>query len=247
MINMKALKIFLTVVMLQVGMQAHSDDALADLVKGILGAKLLLGIASEMVGEDEENSQESDAINSNSGQKSGLGYRYYLMGQKQCKKNEYMQAIKWFRESDKQGYMWAKRAIDSANEKCVNNDTYASNKEEKCPSGEFPTHYVDNKCPNRDNKWSKNNTKISSDAIESAFDSHRNKGGHKVIIGKNITIKAPKYVENAAVVPVTVVFGDRVHSGDKVKLYVNGKLALQVNPKKGSYVDQISTRVIDFI
>jgi len=216
---------------------------LADLVKALLGAKLIEGVISEIAGENEETEQAYSS-NNNSSQEGSMGYQYYIIGQKSCKEGKYKEALKWFKESQHLEYEHAKRAIDSANVKCVNNNTYASNKEKMCSSGELPTHYVDNKCPNRGNKWSKNNTEISSDAIESAFDSHRDGGSYKEILGKSITIKAPKYVENAAVVPVTVAFGDRVESGDKIKLYVNGELALQVNPKKGSYIDQISTRVI---
>ena len=295
MINMKALKIFLTVVMLQVGMQAHSDnDALADLIKGILGAKLIEGIAQEFNNEDasQQNYSSDNRVNTSSGNEGSLGYQYYVLGQKSCKsgdhqkalkwfreskqqgyvrsvenvykacsgksvqysqsevesnkgslgyqyyrigkkhckKGETQQAIKWFKESKQQGYKWADRAIDNVYSKCRESTAQALSRDKVCSNGVFAESYVDNECPSITNRWSNNNAKVSSNS--------------KAVTSENITIKAPRYVENAAVVPVTVVFGDRVHSGDKIKLYVNDKLALQVNPKKGSYIDQISTRVI---
>ena len=294
MINMKSLKIFLSILMLQVSMQAHSDnDALADLIKGILGAKLIEGIAQEFNNEDasQQNYSSDNRVNTSSGNEGSLGYQYYVLGQKSCKsgdhqkalkwfreskqqgyvrsvenvykacsgksvqysqsevesnkgslgyqyyrigkkhckKGETQQAIKWFKESRGQGYKWADRAIDSVYSKCRESTAQVLSRDKVCSNGVFATAYVDNECPGITNRWS-NNTKVSSNS--------------KAVTSENITIKAPKYVENAAVVPVTVVFGDRVHSGDKIKLYVNGKLALQVNPKKGSYIDQISTRVI---
>jgi TPR repeat protein/predicted secreted protein len=294
MINMKSLKIFLSILMLQVSMQAHSDnDALADLIKGILGAKLLEGIAQEFGGTENANQQSysnsSNRIrNSNRAYKKSeckyegiggyscysgndffqgsakvengfvypgmmttegifvkntlyshqkksknnqgsLGYRHYLTGQKYCKNGKTQQAIKWFKESRKQGYEWADRAIDSAYSKCREGTVRALSRDKVCSNGVYATAYVDNECPCITNRWSNNNAKVDPNS--------------KAITSENITIKAPKYVENAAVVPVTVVFGDRVESGEKIKLYVNGELAIQVNPKKGSYVDKVSTRV----
>jgi predicted secreted protein len=295
MINMKSLKIFLSILMLQVSMQAHSDnDALADLIKGILGAKLIDGIAQEFSGENtnQQNYSSDNRINTSSGNEGSLGYQYYVLGQKSCKtgdhqkalkwfreskqqgyvrsvenvykacsgksvqysqsevesnkgslgyqyyrigkkhckKGETQQAIKWFKESKQQGYKWADRAIDNVYSKCRESTAQALSRDKVCSNGVFAESYVDNECPSITNRWSNNNAKVSSNS--------------KAVTSENITIKAPRYVENAAVVPVTVVFGDRVHSGDKIKLYVNDKLALQVNPKKGSYIDQISTRVI---
>lgn len=281
--------------MLQVSMQAHSDnDALADLIKGILGAKLIDGIAQEFSGENtnQQNYSSDNRINTSSGNEGSLGYQYYVLGQKSCKtgdhqkalkwfreskqqgyvrsvenvykacsgksvqysqsevesnkgslgyqyyrigkkhckKGETQQAIKWFKESKQQGYKWADRAIDNVYSKCRESTAQALSRDKVCSNGVFAESYVDNECPSITNRWSNNNAKVSSNS--------------KAVTSENITIKAPRYVENAAVVPVTVVFGDRVHSGDKIKLYVNDKLALQVNPKKGSYIDQISTRVI---
>jgi predicted secreted protein len=295
MINMKSLKIFLSILMLQVSMQAHSDnDALADLIKGILGAKLIEGIAQEFNNEDasQQNYSSDNRVNTSSGNEGSLGYQYYVLGQKSCKtgdhqkalkwfreskqqgyvrsvenvykacsgksvqysqsevesnkgslgyqyyrigkkhckKGETQQAIKWFKESKQQGYKWADRAIDNVYSKCRESTAQALSRDKVCSNGVFAESYVDNECPSITNRWSNNNAKVSSNS--------------KAVTSENITIKAPRYVENAAVVPVTVVFGDRVHSGDKIKLYVNDKLALQVNPKKGSYIDQISTRVI---
>ncbi|MEO1945674.1 MAG: hypothetical protein ABGY11_15340, partial [Candidatus Thioglobus sp.] len=294
MINMKSLKIFLAIVMLQISVQAHSDDALADLVKVILGAKLIEGIAQEFSGENtnQQNYSSDNRVNTSSGNNGSLGYQYYVLGQKSCKsgdhqkalkwfreskqqgyvrsvenvykacsgksvqysqsevesnkgslgyqlyrigkkhckKGETQQAIKWFKESRKQGYKWADRAIDNVYSKCRESTAQALSRDKVCSNGVFAESYVDNECPSITNRWSNDNAKVSSNS--------------KAVASENITIKAPKYVENAAVVPVTVVFGDRVHSGDKIKLYVNGELALQVNPKKGSYIDQISTRVI---
>ena len=281
--------------MLQVSMQAHSDnDALADLIKGILGAKLIEGIAQEFNNEDasQQNYSSDNRVNTSSGNEGSLGYQYYVLGQKSCKsgdhqkalkwfreskqqgyvrsvenvykacsgksvqysqsevesnkgslgyqyyrigkkhckKGETQQAIKWFKESKQQGYKWADRAIDNVYSKCRESTAQALSRDKVCSNGVFAESYVDNECPSITNRWSNNNAKVSSNS--------------KAVTSENITIKAPRYVENAAVVPVTVVFGDRVHSGDKIKLYVNDKLALQVNPKKGSYIDQISTRVI---
>ena len=210
MISMKFLKIFLLILMLQVSMHTHAnDDFLADIVKGVLGAKLLQGIAQE-IGNNDSNEQESNSNNNNSSSQQGsLGYQYYLIGQKECKKGEYLKALKWFKESKHQGYAWADRAIDSANVNCVDRS------------------YVDNS--NSDTNKSASNFKAKA-----RYSGYGDDG---------ITIKAPKVVENAAVVPVTAVFNNRVNTKDKIKLYVNGKLAFQANPKKGSYIDQISTRV----
>ena len=75
MINMKSLKIFLSILMLQVSMQAHSDnDALADLIKGILGAKLLEGIAQEFGGTENAN-QQSYSNSSNRIRNSNRAYK----------------------------------------------------------------------------------------------------------------------------------------------------------------------------
>jgi predicted secreted protein len=308
MINMKSLKIFLSILILQVSMQAHSNnDALADLVKVILGAKLLEGIAQEFGGEstNQQNYSSDNRVNTSSGNNGSLGYQYYVLGQKSCKSGDYQkalkwfkeskqqgylrsvenvykacsgksvqysqsegslgyqyyrigkkhckkgeaqQAIKWFKESRKQGYKWANRAIDGAYSKCRESAERLLSRDKVCSNGVYAESYVDNKCPSINNRWSNNNSsskmfEVSSGNIENAFNSHRNSNNSKAFISKNIIIKAPKIVENAAIVPVTVEFDSRVESGDKIKLYVNGRLALQVNPKKGSYVDKVSTRV----
>lgn len=282
--------------MLQVSMQAHSDnDALADIIKGILGAKLIEGIVQEFDNSEATNQQNyssDNRVNTSSGNNGSLGYQYYILGQKSCKKGDYQkalkwfreskqqnyvrsvenvykacsgksvqysqsdvesnkgslgyqyyrtgkkhckkgetqQAIKWFKESKRQGYKWANKAIDSAYSKCRESTAQVLSRDKVCSNGVFAESYVDNECPSTNNRWSSNNVGTYSNS--------------EAITSESITIRAPKYVENAAVVPVTVAFGDRVESGEKIKLYVNGELALQVNPKKGSYIDKVSTRVI---
>jgi len=107
---MKTLKIILAVVILQFGMQAHSDEALADLIKIVLGAKLLGGFIDELTSENEEIDQDYDSSSSDINQQGGLGYQYYLLAQKSCKKGNYQKALKWFKESKGQGYKLANKA-----------------------------------------------------------------------------------------------------------------------------------------
>ena len=115
---MKAFKIFLAIVMLQISVQAHSDDALADLVKVILGAKLIEGIAQEFSNTeniDQQSYSSDNRVNTGFGNKGSLGYQYYLLGQKNCKKGEHQKALKWFKESKQQGYL---RSVENVYKAC---------------------------------------------------------------------------------------------------------------------------------
>jgi len=263
---MKAFKIFLAIVMLQISVQAHSDDALADLVKVILGAKLIEGIAQEFSNTeniDQQSYSDDNRVNIGSGNKGSLGYQYYLLGQKNCKKGEYKKALKWFKESKHQGYI---RSVENVYKVCSGKSVQYSQNDTESNKGSlgYQLYRTGKKhCKKGETqqaiKWFKESRdqgyKWANRAIDSAHSKCRRNttytsnqvgvySNSKEIASESITIKAPRHVENASVVPVTVVFGDRVESGDMIKLYVNGKLALQVNPKKGSYIDQISTRVI---
>ena len=263
---MKAFKIFLAIVMLQISVQAYSDDALADLVKVILGAKLIEGIVQEFSNTeniDQQSYSDDNRVNIGSGNKGSLGYQYYLLGQKNCKKGEYKKALKWFKESKHQGYI---RSVENVYKVCSGKSVQYSQNDTESNKGSlgYQLYRTGKKhCKKGETqqaiKWFKESRdqgyKWANRAIDSAHSKCRRNttytsnqvgvySNSKEIASESITIKAPRHVENASVVPVTVVFGDRVESGDMIKLYVNGKLALQVNPKKGSYIDQISTRVI---
>jgi len=304
---MKSLKIFLVVLMMQIGMQVHADnDLLADIVKGVLGAKLLQGISQEISNNNGE-SQEYSSSNDNLGQHGSLGYQYYVIGQKHCKEGSRQQALKWFKESKQQGFLGSnvaevlnrclgvqlntnrQRTDDSWNDnpyrKYKVSDCDGLNEKQKSRSNKEKTtsfecisgndyYYGEVKLENGfaipgewKNKYNQGYSKgfvrhkhngshgeAGNNDIANAFNSNRSKSSQSFSSFKakarylghgddDITIKAPKVVENSEVVPVTAVFGNRVNTNDKIKLYVNGKLAFQANPRKGSYIDQISTRV----
>ena len=168
MISMKSLKIFLSILMLQVGVQAHAnDDLLADIVKGVLGAKLLEGIYQEFSNTenvDQQSYSSDNRVNTGFGNKGSLGYQYYVLGQKSCKSGDHQKALKWFRESKQQGYKWADRAIDNVYSKCRESTAQALSRDKVCSNGVFAESYVDNECPSITNRWSNNNAKVNSNS-----------------------------------------------------------------------------------
>lgn len=61
---------------------------------------------------DQEKPTEPD------GQDSGLGYQYYLIGEKHCKDGRYGEALKWYDEAILQGYELAQEALYGAELNC---------------------------------------------------------------------------------------------------------------------------------